>query len=135
MDRANSREQGFTLIELLVVMIVIGILAGIAIPTFLSQRERARTTGAKADLVSLSREVESSLTDGTPAAAVVIPAVSGPGSTSFTVNGEAYSSRVSGGVTIVGEIEATGDYCLEATTADYVVTWKVEAGHLVNAAC
>jgi prepilin-type N-terminal cleavage/methylation domain-containing protein len=132
---AAAHEDGFTLVELLVVMIVLGILAAIAIPTFLSQKERARTTGAKADLVSLSREVESSLTDGPPAVAVVIPAVSGPGTTSFSVNGESYSSRVSGGVTVGGQIGATGDYCLEATTADYVVTWKVEAGHLVNAAC
>jgi type IV pilus assembly protein PilA len=44
----DEKEQGFTLIELLVVIIIIGILAAIAIPVFLNQRQK----GFRADMKS-----------------------------------------------------------------------------------
>jgi type IV pilus assembly protein PilA len=56
-------EGGFTLIELLVVIIIIGILAAIAIPVFLNQRQKGYDAQAKSDARNLATLEETYLTD------------------------------------------------------------------------
>lgn len=51
----RNAEKGFTLIELLVVIIIIGILAAIALPSFLNQAAKAKQSEAKSYVGAVNR--------------------------------------------------------------------------------
>jgi type IV pilus assembly protein PilA len=92
-------ERGFTLIELLVVILIIGILAAIAIPSFLNQKSKASDAAAKELAHTLQVAAETVATDQNGSYVSISPAVlQGYEQTIQTTsgNGNAYTVADSG---------------------------------------
>lgn len=95
----EDRESGFTLIELLVVILIIGILASIAIPVFLNQRQKAIDSSVESDLKNAATQVETWAINSS-GAIVPLPNMSDPTTASQPRNSSLASIKVSSGTTL-----------------------------------
>jgi type IV pilus assembly protein PilA len=118
---ARDDENGFTLIELLVVMIIIGILAAIAIPVFLSQRQKGYDASVKSDLRVVANELESYNTDYQ-----AYPPVAGFSSgTNVTTIATGDTVRSSGGNSFKYFLNGTATaYCVVGVNAKGTRPWE-----------
>lgn len=104
-------DEGFTLIELLVVILIIGILAAIAIPSFLNQREKGQDACAKSMARTMQTAMETFYVDTN--------AYTGANAAALTAVEDQIKDGACGtGTTVVAGAAAAGGVCAGAAGAD-----------------
>ncbi len=133
----EEKDEGFTLIELLVVIIIIGILAAIAIPTFLNQKQKARDASAKADVATIGKEIVSYYVDnsGTLTASGGSATATGTWALLSGATTVASGALSSGNVVTGGTITSADVFCVSIKNGTSAAIYKYNQAGLGTGAC